>query len=243
MYRVITEQRGARRRRAAVAEDAGWAIDVDAVRRRPRRWPRRLAVQPEQPDRAGRTRRGDRRPARRHRQPTPPQRRPPATVVLDEAYAEFVGSSLLPLRLEHPNLIVVRTASKAYALAGLRVGFAVARPETIARIAPYRPPGSIATVSVTIVTEALREPSAMRENLARVERERERLSAGLSRGRLAGRPVGDELPARRFDDPACAAMAAESLLRSGLVPRTFGAGHPLADRSASPSATAMRTTA
>ena len=43
---------------------------------------------------------------------------------------------------DHPNLVVVRTASKAYALAGLRVGFAIAQPETIARIAPYRPPGS-----------------------------------------------------------------------------------------------------
>ena len=44
-------------------------------------------------------------------------------VVLDEAYAEFAGATLLPLRSAYPNLIVVRTASKAYALAGLRVGF------------------------------------------------------------------------------------------------------------------------
>src|SRR5436190_4743940 len=54
--------------------------------------------------------------------------RPPAIVVLDEAYAEFVGRSLVDLRLRHPNLIIIRTASKAYALAGLRVGFAVAQP-------------------------------------------------------------------------------------------------------------------
>ena len=48
--------------------------------------------------------------------------RQPPIVVLDEAYAEFVGRSLIGLRDRHPNLIVVRTVSKAYALAGLRVG-------------------------------------------------------------------------------------------------------------------------
>ncbi len=50
---------------------------------------------------------------------------------------------------------MVRTVSKAYALAGLRVGFALARPEVIARINPYRPPGSVSVISVTIATEAL----------------------------------------------------------------------------------------
>jgi histidinol-phosphate aminotransferase len=48
--------------------------------------------------------------------------RPAPIVVLDEAYAEFVGRSIADLRFAHPNLIVIRTASKAYALAGLRVG-------------------------------------------------------------------------------------------------------------------------
>ena len=71
---------------------------------------------------------------------------------------------------------MIRTASKAYALAGLRVGFAIAQPATIARIAPYRPPGSVSTVSVTLVTEALLEPTAMRANVARVDAERERLA-------------------------------------------------------------------
>ena len=87
--------------------------------------------------------------------------REPPVVVLDEAYAEFVGSSLVGLRATYPNLVVVRTASKAYALAGLRVGFAVARPEVIARLNPFRPPGSVSTVSVTLVTEALLDPDIL----------------------------------------------------------------------------------
>ena len=99
------------------------------------------------------------RAARRARRGRGHGRAPAPVVVLDEAYAEFVGTTLLGLRDVYPNLIVVRTASKAYALAGLRVGFAVARPEVIARMNPFRPPGSISTVSVTLVTEALRDDS------------------------------------------------------------------------------------
>jgi histidinol-phosphate aminotransferase len=57
-------------------------------------------------------------------------------VVVDEAYAEFVDApdfaSALPLVARHPNLVVTRTFSKAYALAGLRVGFAVAAPALVA---------------------------------------------------------------------------------------------------------------
>jgi histidinol-phosphate aminotransferase len=130
--------------------------------------------------------------------------------------------------LAHPNLIVVRTASKAYALAGLRVGFAVARPETIARMAPYRPPGSVSTVSVTVVTEALRQPAAMLANVERVTAERARLTAGLTDAGWRVGPSVTNFLLVDFGDAAIAAAAADTLLRHGLVPRTFGADHPLA---------------
>jgi histidinol-phosphate aminotransferase len=149
-------------------------------------------------------------------------------VALDEAYAEFVDRSLVDLRLAHPNLVVVRTASKAYGLAGLRVGFAIARPETIARIAPYRPPGSVSTVSVTVVTEALADPAGMRANVARVDAERERLAAAL---REAGWNVGPSVTNFLLADLGTrerAAAVATGMLTRGLVPRTFPAGHPLA---------------
>ena len=154
--------------------------------------------------------------------------RGPAIVVLDEAYAEFVGSTLLDLRHEHPNLVVVRTASKAYALAGLRVGFAIARPETIARIAPFRPPGSVSTISVSVVTAALADPTGMAANVARVDAERDRLAAEL---RDAGWSVGPSVTnflLVDFGTAERAAAVATGMLRRGLVPRTFAAGHPLA---------------
>jgi len=230
MYRVVTEQRGA----AAVAvsrlpADEGWALDLAAVRAAAGGaqvvWlcsPNNPTALAEPPGAISALLDGIAADAAA-------AGRGPAIVVLDEAYAEFVDASLLPLRVDHPNLVVVRTASKAYALAGLRVGFAIARPETIARIAPYRPPGSIATTSVTIVTAALLAPEAMLANVARVESERARFAAGLV---AAGWQVGPSVTnflLVRFASAEAAAAAAEALLRNGLVPRTFAAGHPLAD--------------
>jgi histidinol-phosphate aminotransferase len=122
----------------------------------------------------------------------------------------------------------VRTASKAYALAGLRVGFAIAPPETIALMAPYRPPGSVSTVSVTVVTEALRDDTSTIENVTRVASERERLTKALV---AAGWKVGPSVTnfvLVDFGSPERSGLVAEGLLRRGLVPRTFPAGHPLA---------------
>jgi histidinol-phosphate aminotransferase len=230
MYRVVTEQRGA----AAVAvsrlpADEGWALDLAAVRAAAGGAQVVWLCSPNNPTALAEPSGAIATLLDGIATDAVAAGREPAIVVLDEAYAEFVDASLLPLRLDHPNLVVVRTASKAYALAGLRVGFAIARPETIARIAPYRPPGSIATTSVTIVTAALLAPEAMLANVARVESERARFAAGLV---AAGWQVGPSVTnflLVRFASAEAAAAAAEALLRNGLVPRTFAAGHPLAD--------------
>jgi histidinol-phosphate aminotransferase len=150
-------------------------------------------------------------------------------VVLDEAYSEFVGRSLVGLRATYPRLIVVRTVSKAYALAGLRVGFAIARRETLARIEPYRPPGSVSTVSVSIATEILDDPDSLTDNLGRVAAERARLVDGLRTAGWHPEPSVTNFLLVPFDSAEAAARVAEALLREGLVPRTFPADHPLAN--------------
>ncbi|HVA57649.1 MAG: aminotransferase class I/II-fold pyridoxal phosphate-dependent enzyme [Gemmatimonadaceae bacterium] len=66
----------------------------------------------------------------------------PATVVLiDEAYHEYVDdpsyATAIPLALENPNVVVARTFSKVYGMAGLRLGYAIARPETLKRMRPW----------------------------------------------------------------------------------------------------------
>lgn len=63
-----------------------------------------------------------------------------ALVVVDEAYVEFGGSSCLPLLKQYPNLAVMRSFSKSFGLAGLRIGYLVAHPEVIAQIKRVKQP-------------------------------------------------------------------------------------------------------
>ena len=107
-------------------------------------------------------------------------------VALDEAYREFVtdpdvpdGMTLLP---DFPNLIVLRTFSKAYGLAGLRVGYAVAAdPALTAALRQTQVPFAVTTVAQAAALASL-DPRAERELLARVAdivKERDRVRAGL----------------------------------------------------------------
>ena len=230
MYRVLTEQRGATVVGVPrLGDAAGWAMDIGAVRTAASDaavvWlcsPNNPTALPE-PDGAIRDLLAG------LAEDAASTGRSAPIVVLDEAYAEFVGTSLLDLRGAYPNLIVVRTASKAYALAGLRVGFGLARPEVIARLNPFRPPGSVSTVSVTLVTEALLDPTILHANLERVERERTRLRDALIAAGWSVGPSVTNFLLVDFGTAERAATVAEALLATGLVPRTFGAGHPLAD--------------
>jgi histidinol-phosphate aminotransferase len=230
MFRVITEQRGALAvlvPRLGAGE--GYALDLPAVRDAARDaelvWlcspnnPTALA----EPDGAIQTLLGQ------VAADAAEVGRSAPIVVVDEAYAEFAGRSLADLRFEHPNLIAIRTASKAYALAGLRVGFAIARPELVARMNPIRPPGSVSTVSVTVVTEALRDPALAAANVDAVAAERARLSAALTKLGWSVGPSVTNFLLIDLETVDRTAAVAEGLLRHGLVPRTFPDRHPLAD--------------
>ena len=69
--------------------------------------------------------------------------------LIDAAYAEFAAGDWTEPVETHHNLIILRTLSKAFGLAGARVGYAMAHPDLIAAIDGVRPPGSISSVSVT----------------------------------------------------------------------------------------------
>ncbi len=103
---------------------------------------------------------------------------PDAAVVVDEAYFEYAGASCIPLLDEQPNLIVLRTLSKAFGLAALRVGWAVATPEVAAELELRRPPASISAPAARLAAAALREPKLdVEETLAERRRVQEALVA------------------------------------------------------------------
>jgi histidinol-phosphate aminotransferase len=105
-----------------------------------------------------------------------------AVVVVDEAYIEFSGAQSLARRIpELPHLAILRTLSKAYALAGARCGTLIADPEVILLLRKVIPPYAIAQLCMEAVLKAL-EPAQIAVSKARLETirsERERMLAAL----------------------------------------------------------------
>lgn len=104
-------------------------------------------------------------------------------VVVDEAYAEMADApdyaSALPLLARHSNLIVTRTFSKAYALAGLRIGYAVAHPDLIAVMERVRESFNVNALGLAAAEAALGDAEHLRATCAANARERAALAAAL----------------------------------------------------------------
>src|SRR5438876_4510950 len=100
-------------------------------------------------------------------------------LVLDEAYYEMSGITGLPLIDRMPNVVVVRTLSKAFGLAGARVGYALAGAAISDALRRVRPPGSISVVSAALGAQALSDIAGMRQRVQQVKAERTRLRRGL----------------------------------------------------------------
>ena len=145
-------------------------------------------------------------------------------VVVDEAYREFAGASLVGEVGRFPRLVVVRTLSKAYGLAGIRVGYAVAQPALTARLSAVRPPGSVATLSASIAAAALTDPAFAATNVAMLAEERERFRKALLDAGWRAMPSVANFLLVDMRTPEAADAAAGRLLRHGLVPRRFGPG-------------------
>jgi histidinol-phosphate aminotransferase len=104
-------------------------------------------------------------------------------VVLDEAYVEYVGVSDFPdsleLRRRHENLVIVRTFSKIYGLAGLRLGYGIAPREVVAYFDRVREPFNVNLVAQAAGAAALGDAEHVTRSRALVESERPFLSDGL----------------------------------------------------------------
>ena len=101
-------------------------------------------------------------------------------VFLDEAYAEFAGKSLLKLVREYDNLVVGRTLSKAFGLAGLRLGYAVAPPWIARQYRRVAPLFSISRLSLAAGVAALQDLEWMKECVGKIVAERERMRESLA---------------------------------------------------------------
>lgn len=148
----------------------------------------------------------------------------PGVLVVDEAYFEMAGVTALPLIESMPNVVISRTLSKAFGLAGVRVGYALAGPAISDALRRVRPPGSISVVSEALGARSLQDLEGMRRRVATIASERERLRGELVKLGLEVLPS-----AANFLLVHAGRGAAPDLLKLGLVVRTFGATHPLAE--------------
>ena len=100
-------------------------------------------------------------------------------LVVDEAYVNFADSDAISLVWTHPNVIVLRTLSKGYSLAGLRVGYLIAQPEVVAGLTKVKDSYNCDTLSLLGGAAALLDQDHLAANTARIVATRRRLTEAM----------------------------------------------------------------
>lgn len=101
--------------------------------------------------------------------------------VIDEAYGAFAGSDFRELARSVPGTLSLRTLSKAYGLAGARLGYALADPSVARQLQKAVLPFSVSALQVALLETVLAAPDFVQERIALIRAERERLSSALER--------------------------------------------------------------
>lgn len=141
-------------------------------------------------------------------------------LVIDEAYVDFASENALGLVRRHRNVVVLRTLSKSYSLAGMRLGLCFADPSVIEALMKVKDSYNLSRVALAAGAEALRDSDWMRRNVARVIRTRERSEARL-------RKLGFEVPPSQANFVLARmpgrdqAPVARGLRRAGILVRHF----------------------
>jgi histidinol-phosphate aminotransferase len=104
---------------------------------------------------------------------------PESAVLIDEVYADFAGATCIPLVEKHPNLIITRSFSKAFGLAGLRLGYVVTHPENIEQLSKVRLPFSVSSLAVIAGLAALDDRAYAQSIVEEVKKEKEFLYGKL----------------------------------------------------------------
>jgi histidinol-phosphate aminotransferase len=145
-------------------------------------------------------------------------------VVLDEAYHEYVDkqgyASALTLLSQFPNLIVTRTFSKAYGLAGLRVGYAVSHPTVADLLNRLREPFNVNTLALVAAEAVLSDEDFLQQSIAINRQGMQQLEQGLRELGLSFIESAGNFIAVNFERNAMPLY--EALLREGIIVRPVG---------------------
>jgi histidinol-phosphate aminotransferase len=140
-------------------------------------------------------------------------------LIVDEAYAEFAGESAVSLVHEFDRVLVVRTMSKAYGLAGLRIGYAIGQPALVAEVEKSRGPYKLTSLAERMAVAAVRDDRAwVDEHVALAVSLRERLAEALRARGFAPLPSGANFLC--VPVPQCVAVG-QAMRARGVAVRPF----------------------
>jgi histidinol-phosphate aminotransferase len=100
-------------------------------------------------------------------------------LVIDEAYVDFADETALTLVHQYPHVVVLRTFSKSFSLAGMRIGLAFGHPDLLGELMKVKDSYNIDRLSIVAAVAALEDYEWMRRNVAKIRATRTRLSNGL----------------------------------------------------------------
>ena len=146
-----------------------------------------------------------------------------AIVVVDEAYIEFAAepdTTAIALLADNPRLVISRTMSKAFAYAGVRLGYLIAHPSVVDALRLVRLPYHLSALTQAAACAALEHAPIMLSQVDRLRAQRDRLFDGLAELGFAPYPSdANFVLAGGFDDPEA---AFEALLAEGILVRNVG---------------------
>jgi histidinol-phosphate aminotransferase len=147
---------------------------------------------------------------------------PDAALLVDEAYFEFYGQSMLATRGQFPNLFVARTLSKAYGLAGLRIGILVGDEEQMRAVRRMSSPYNVNAVALACLPEALGDQDYVRHYVADIRESRARLERALAANGIQFWPSHTNFVLARV---GAASSFVEHMRRRGILVRDRSSDH------------------
>jgi histidinol-phosphate aminotransferase len=129
-------------------------------------------------------------------------------VVIDEAYVDFARRSSLPLLQRHENVLLLRTFSKSYGLAGMRIGFGLGSPEVIETLDSVKDSYNLDRLAIVAAVAAIEDERYHRQLVDEVVRNRGELSSALTKLRFEMVPSATNFVFARPPMPAAGVVAA-----------------------------------
>lgn len=139
-------------------------------------------------------------------------------VIVDEAYMEFCEESIVGEIENYKNLIVVKTLSKAFSMAGIRTGYLLANEELVKTVEKVRPPYNLNSISAFLATKALQQKDKMLVYVNQVKKEREKVYKSLLDMGIKAFPSGANFVFFYCDDKDLE----DKLVKEDVLIRKFG---------------------